>query len=405
VAKTTEHLSTGAAQAHPDDAALPESLIRPPGTHPDPVRGPAALGAAHARVEAAEKAATAKAEKEAAEARNADPGSEGNDKPGLPQPPTADDGPRHLSGIRRSQWWPILKRTGKQFNSDNLTVWAAALTYYGILSLFPALLVLISALRLTGRGTTQRVLDSLTSTAPGPTRTVLTTAVTNLQQGQQSTAGILAVVGVLAALWSASGYIGAFMQASNAIYSVPEGRPIWKKLPIRLGITVAAGLIVAVAALSIVFTGGLAKQVGKLLHLGSTVVLVWDIAKWPVLVLLISLLFALLYWGAPNARHGGFRWVTPGSLVAVLVWIAASAGFAVYVGNFGSYNKTYGSLAAVIVFLVWMWISNLAVLLGAELDAEIQRSRAVQAGHPAGEEPYMALRDDHSVDAGDEAAL
>ena len=311
---------------------------------------------------------------------------------------TAIDGPTKLSDLSARSWWQVLQRTTKQFSEDRLTVWAAALTYYGILSLFPALLVLLAALRLTGKDTTQRLLDDLKDTAPGPTRSVLTNAVANLQHGQESTAGVLAVVGLVAALWSASSYVGAFMQASNAIYDVPEGRPIWKKLPIRLGITVGAGLIVLVAALSIVFTGGLAYHLGTLLHLGSGVVRVWDIVKWPVLAALVSLLFTMLYWAAPNARQGGFRWVTPGSALAVLIWVAASAGFAVYVANFGSYNKTYGSLAAVIIFLVWMWITNLAILLGAEFDAELQRGRAIDAGHPLDDEPYLPLRDTRKID-------
>jgi membrane protein len=276
---------------------------------------------------------------------------------------------------------------------DNITDWAAALTYYGMLSLFPGLLVFLSALGLAGRRTTQRIIDSLTSLAPGPTRDLLSNAVAGLQNGHRSTAGVLAIAGLLGALWSASGYVGAFMRACNAIYDVPEGRPAWKKLPIRVGVTILTGVVVLIIALSVVLTGALARKVGDLLHLGSGVVTAWDIAKWPVLLMLISLLFALLYWAAPNARSGGFRWVSPGSLLAVLVWVAASAGFAVYVANFGSYNKTYGSLAAVIIFLVWLWISNIALLLGAEFDAELQRSRAAEAGHPPKDEPYIELRD------------
>jgi membrane protein len=179
---------------------------------------------------------------------------------------------------------------------------------------------------------------------------------------------------------------------------VPEGRPIWKKLPTRLGITVVAGVIVLVGAIAVVFTGSLARQLGKALGVGSSAVTIWDIAKWPVLIILISLLFAMFYWAAPNAKHGGFKWVTPGSLLAVLIWIAASALFAVYVANFSSYNKTYGSLAAIIVFLVWLWITNLAILFGAEFDAEMQRERAILAGRPADDEPYMELRDTSKID-------
>jgi membrane protein len=211
-------------------------------------------------------------------------------------------------------------------------------------------------------------------------------------------AGLAALIGIAVAFWSASGYIAAFMRASNAIYDVPEGRPIWKTLPIRLAVTILTGVILIVAALIVVFTGPLAEQLGRALGAGGLAVTVWSIAKWPVLVILVSLLFALLYWAAPNARQGGFRWVTPGGLLAVIIWLAASGGFAVYVANFSSYNKTYGSLAAVIIFLVWLWITNIAILLGAEFDAEMQRSRAIQAGHDEVDEPYVDLRDTRKLD-------
>lgn len=331
-----------------------------------------------------------------------------NDSPSnatLPNKPTAQDGPASPTRLGKRSWWGVLKRTGKQVGEDKLTTWAAALTYYGILSIFPGLLVLIAVLKLTGQSTTDKVLNNITAIAPGPARSILTNAIKNLQQGQSSTAGVLAVVGILGALWSASGYIGSFMQAANAIYDVPEGRPVWKKLPTRLAITIVAGIIIGATALSVVFTGALARQLGKLLGLGSTAVTVWDIVKWPVIVLLISLLFALLYWAGPNVRHGGFKWITPGSLLAVVIWIIASAGFALYVANFSSYNKTYGSLAAIIVFLVWLWISNLAILVGAEFDAEMQRGRAIEAGHGPHDEPYMELRDTRKVDRAADADL
>jgi membrane protein len=155
----------------------------------------------------------------------------------------------------------------------------------------------------------------------------------------------------------------------------------------------------------VVFTGSLARQLGQLLGIGTTAVTVWDIAKWPVIVILISLLFAVLYWAGPNVKHGGFKWITPGSLLAVLIWIVASAGFAFYVAKFSSYNKTYGSLAAVIVFLVWLWITNLAILVGAEFDAEMQRGRAIEAGHDPDDEPYVQLRDTHKLDKAPDSDL
>jgi membrane protein len=288
-------------------------------------------------------------------------------------------------------WWAAVKRTVREFRADNLSDRAAALTYYSVLSIFPALLVLISLVDLAGPTTIQTLLDNLGQVAPGSVNQILATAIQNLQQTHGS-AGVLALVSLAAALWLSSRYIAAFMRASNAIYDVPEGRPVWKTLPIRIGVTVVVMVLLAVSAVAVVATGGLASRLGRLLGIGRTAVTVWDLAKWPVLLLIVGFLFGLLYWASPNARQP-FRWVTPGGILAVVVWVLASAGFAVYVANFGSYNKTYGSLASVIVFLVWLWLSNTAILLGAELNAELERGRAIAAGHPPEEEPYMELRD------------
>ena len=197
------------------------------------------------------------------------------------------------------------------------------------------------------------------------------------------------------ALWLASRYVAAFMRASNAIYDVPEGRPVWKTLPIRVGVTVVVMVLLAVSAVAVVATGGLAERLGRLLGIGRTPVKVWDLAKWPVLLLIVGFLFALLYWASPNARQP-FRWITPGGILAVVVWVVASAAFALYVANFNSYNKTYGSLASVIIFLVWLWLSNTAILLGAELNAELERGRAIAAGHPPDQEPWSCATPESS---------
>jgi membrane protein len=292
-------------------------------------------------------------------------------------------------------WWAAVKRTVREFRVDNLSDWAAALTYYAVLSIFPALLVLVSLVDLAGQGTIQALLDNLGRVAPGSVNDILAAAIRNLQQTRGS-AGVLALVGLAAALWSASGYIAAFMRASNAIYDVPEGRPVWKTLPIRIGVTVLVMVLLAVSAVAVVATGGLADRIGRVLGIGSAAITAWDIAKWPVLLLVVSFLFALLYWASPNAKQG-FRLVTPGGTLAVVVWVAASLAFGLYVANFGSFNKTYGSLASVIVFLVWLWLSNTAILLGAELNAELERGRAIATGHPADEEPYMELRDTRKI--------
>src|SRR5215207_13008 len=265
--------------------------------------------------------------------------------------------PQRPTQLPGGSWWAAVKRTVREFQVDNLSDWAAALTYYSVLSIFPALLVVISLVDLAGPGTTQTLLDNLGQVAPGSVNQILATDIDNLQQTRGS-AGLLALVSLATALWLASRYVAAFMRASNAIYDVPEGRPVWKTLPIRIGVTVVVMVLLAVSA-----------------------VRVWDMAKWPVLLLIVGFLFALLYWASPNARQP-FRWITPGGILAVVVWVVASVAFALYVANFGSYNKTYGSLAGVIIFLVWLWLSNTAILLGAELNAELERSRAIAAGHP-----------------------
>ncbi|QFZ18036.1 YihY/virulence factor BrkB family protein [Saccharothrix syringae] len=305
----------------------------------------------------------------------------------------APDAPTKLP---KRSWWGVLKRTVKEFNDDNLTDWAAALTYYAVLSLFPGILLLTSLLGLLGPNSTQTIVDSLDVLGPGEAKDFIAQGIQNLQQSRAS--GPLAIVGLVTALWSASGYVGAFMRASNSIYDVEEGRPFWKVIPLRLGLTVGVVVLLALTALGVTLTGGVSRWLGDLIGLGPTFVTVWDIAKWPVLFLLASAAIGLLYWASPNVRQPSFLWITPGGLLAVLVWVAASTGFALYVANFSSYNKTYGSLAGVIVFLVWLWISNLALLLGAELDAELERGRRMETGESSGQDPVAPPRDTRAMD-------
>jgi len=307
----------------------------------------------------------------------------------------APDEPTDLGG---RGWWAALKRTVKEFKDDNLTDWAAALTYYAVLAIFPALIVLVSILGLVGESATQPLIDNLGAVAPGPAKEIFTSAIENLQ-GDQGAAGVLFVVGILAALWSASGYVAAFMRASNSIYDMPEGRPAWKTLPVRVGLTVVLLVLLAISTIAVVLTGGLAERVGDVIGLGSTAVTVWNIAKWPVLLLVVSFMFALLYWAAPNVKQPGFRWVSPGGILAVVGWLIASGAFAFYVGNFGSYNKTYGALGGVVVFLVWLWISNIVILLGAEFNAELERGRAIEGGmRPEDKEPFAEPRDTRKME-------
>jgi membrane protein len=308
---------------------------------------------------------------------------------------TTQAAPSRPSKLRASSLSHALKRTVAEFREDNLTDWAAALTYYGILSIFPALIVFVSIIGLIGAPVTEPLLDNIGTFAPSEAKDILTQAVQELERGRGG-AGVLAVVAFAGGLWSASAYVAAFIRASNIVWDVEEGRPVWKTLPLRIGLTLVLMILLAASALLVVFTGPLAEKGGELLGVSDVVVTAWDIGKWPLLVLLVSLMLAILYYAAPNVRQPGFRWVTPGSVLAVVVWILASVAFALYVAAFGSYNKTYGSFGGVIVFLVWLWLTNVAVLLGAELNAELERRRQIEAGHPPDREPYLPRRDEPS---------
>ncbi|MEV5612496.1 YihY/virulence factor BrkB family protein [Streptomyces sp. NPDC052225] len=312
--------------------------------------------------------------------------------PGTAAEPDTSAEPDDPTDLPARSWLAVLRRTGKEFLDDDLPDRAAALTYYGVLSLFPALLVLVSLLGVAGETATHKVLDNLRQLTPGPVRDLLDDSVRQLQDSG-GTSGVVAAVSLVAAVWSASGYVAAFIRTANAVYDTPEGRPVWKLTPLRLALTVTLMVLLAVSATIVVFTGPLAERAGDAIGVGDAAVTTWNIAKWPVLLILVVLMVALLFWRAPNVRGPGFRWLSPGSLLAVLLWLVASGGFALYVANFASYNKTYGALAGVIIFLIWLWLSNLAILLGLEFDAELARQRAISGGLPEGEEPYVEPRD------------
>jgi membrane protein len=289
-------------------------------------------------------------------------------------------GPGRL-GLR--SWWGAARRTAGEFRDDDLTDRAAALTYYAVLSLFPALVVLVSIVGLFGdpRATTDAITDiveelgpqSATATFAGPIEQIT---------ADRGRAGVLLVLGVLFALWTASGYVGAFTRAANAIYEVEEGRPFWKLRPQQLAITLGMVLLLALVLLALVLTGPVAEAIGSAVGLGDAALTAWHIGKWPALAIVVAVMFAVLYYLTPNVRLPGLRWITPGSVLALSIWIAASALFALYVSNFSSYDKTYGTLGGVVSFLVWMWIGNLAMLLGVEMNAELERGRELEAGVP-----------------------
>ncbi|HMU27330.1 MAG TPA: YihY/virulence factor BrkB family protein [Solirubrobacterales bacterium] len=274
-----------------------------------------------------------------------------------------------------------IKRSGTEFIEDGMTDWAAALTYYGLLSLFPMLIALVSIIGLFAdpATTTEKLTEIVSNLGPDTAADTFKGPVEGLTSNRGAS-GVTFVIGLVLAIWAASGYIGAFSRASNVIFETREGRPFWKLKPLQLGVTLAMVLILALLAIGLVMTGPVVRAVAEPLGIGSTAVDVWNYAKWPVMIVLVLTLFAVLFHFSPNVRTGRFRFFTPGAGVALLVWILASAGFAFYVGNFGSYNETYGTLGGFVVLLIWFWISNLAVLFGLELNSEFERSRQISAG-------------------------
>jgi membrane protein len=292
-------------------------------------------------------------------------------------------GPAHP---RKATATETLKRMVSEFSEDNLTDSAAALTYYAVLSIFPALLALVSIVGLVGdpQTVTKQATDIVTSIGPASAADTLKGPIEGLTKSS-GTAGIMLIVGIAAALWTASGYVGAFMRASNVIYEVEEGRSFIKLRPLQMLVTLALVLMLAVVLLALVLTGPIASKVGSAIGIGSSAVTAWNIGKWPVLFIVVVCMIALLYYASPNARLRGLKSIVPGAALAIVVWLLASAAFAFYVANFGSYNKTYGALGGVIVFLVWLWITNVAILLGAELNAELERTRQLKQGTPEAE--------------------
>jgi membrane protein len=299
----------------------------------------------------------------------------------------------------RTGAWPTLKRTATEFMEDGMMDWAAALTYYGLLALFPALIALVSLLGVFGdpETTTRQLTDIVTEIGPSSAADTFSGPIESITSNQ-SAAGILLFAGLGVALWSASGYVAAFTRASNVAWETPEGRPFYKLRPLQILITLLMLILLALIAISLVLTGPIVDAVGGAIGVGDTALTVWDIAKWPVLLLAVVLMFSLLFYSTPNVKVPGFRWVTPGSAVAVVVALLASAAFAFYVANFSSYDKTYGTLGGVVSVLVWMWIINLSLMFGVELNAERERGRELEAGVPRAEREIQIEPRDEPAD-------
>ena len=307
----------------------------------------------------------------------------------------SDDAPEAAS------WTYPLKTAFAKFSNDQGTDLAAALTYYSVLAIFPAIIALVSMLGVFGQGpsTVQAVLDIAGDFVPAETIDTIRPTIESLTES--SAAGFGLAVGLLGALWSASGYVGAFGRALNRIYGFREGRPVWRLRPAMLLVTFVVVVLYAMTVLSLVLTGPVARSVGDVVGLGDTAVLAWNVAKWPVVLLMVVGIVAVLYWATPNVEQPGFRWLSGGAAFAVLVWILASGGFGLYVSMAGNYDATYGSLAGVIVFLLWLWITNIALLLGAELDVELERRRELKEGMPAEQEILLPPRDTAGIEKAD----
>lgn len=358
-----------AAKTRPSDgdAATPPAATPPAETNPlgepSPERVKAQDAAAAADAPARTDAQQVPTPAQAAETAERDP-----------------DAPDSPTEIEPRGWLATFKRAGKGFKEDGLQDWAAALTYYSVLSLFPLLIVLVALVGVFGEypRTVNAMLDIVREVAPGSTADTVETSISGIVRDKGG-AGALLGVGLVTALWSASGYIGAFMRAANGVYDVEETRPFWKLRPLQLAITAVMVVLIALLAIGFVISGSVARALGDTIGLGDTAVTIWNIAKWPVMLLVAVVMIALLTWVGPNVKQPKLRWITPGAAVGLTVLILASVGFAFYVGNFGSYNATYGALGGVIVFLIWLWIANLALLFGVELDAELERQRKLES--------------------------
>jgi membrane protein len=312
-----------------------------------------------------------------------------------PDDPRKPDSPTDLT---KPSAFYVLRKTAREFGADQCTDLAAALTYYAVLSIFPALVAVVSLLGVFGEG--QRTTDALLQIVGeiGP-RSIADTLRQSIQQLVESpAAGVALVIGLLGAVWSASAYVGAFGRAMNRIYEIEEGRPVWKLRPLQLVITLGGLIMAAAAAVMLAVSGPVASAIGSTIGLGDVALTAWSILRWPVIVILMILAVATLYYATPNVRQPKFRWISVGAGVAIITWIVASALFGVYVAHFGNYNKTYGALAGVIVFLLWLWITNLALLFGAELDSELERGRQLQAGMPAERDLQLPARDTRVVE-------
>ncbi|GAA1952592.1 YihY/virulence factor BrkB family protein [Microbacterium deminutum] len=312
-----------------------------------------------------------------------------------PDDPAKPDSPDDLD---KRSWKYVLVKTLREFSSDQCTDIAASLTYYAVLSIFPGLIAIFSLLGVVGQGkaASDAILGIVDQVAPGDTAAAIRGPIEQI--ASSPAAGFALISGILLAIWAASGYVGAFSRAMNRIYEIDEGRPFWKLKPVQLLVTVIAIVLMVAAAIILVVSGPVTAAVGTALGVGPAAQILWSILKWPVLVFIVVLIVAVLYYATPNAKQPKFRWISIGALLAIVVLAVATLAFGFYIANFSNYDKTYGSLAGIVIFLLWLWIANLALLFGAEFDAELERGRQLQAGIAAEEELQLPPRDTRKSD-------
>ena len=312
------------------------------------------------------------------------------------------DGP---SEVKKPAWKYVFKRTVAEFGKDKCTDLAAGLTYFAVLAIFPGILALLSLLGLFGQAqaTTDAVMGVVGELAPPQALETIRGPIENLASNQA--AGLTFVIGLLGAIWSASGYVTAFSRAMNRVYEVEEGRPFIKLRPQMLLVTVVVLVLIVIMGLLLVLTGPVAQAVGDAIGIGSTAVTIWDIAKWPVMVFFAVLMIATLYYGTPNIQQPKFRWMSMGGFIALLVLAVTTAGFSLYVANSDSYQATYGAIAGVIILLLWIWLANLSLLFGAEFDAEMERGRQLQGGIEAEDTIQLPPRDTKAAEKTHEKQL
>lgn len=325
-----------------------------------------------------------------------------HDRPDNDAPADARDDP-HADGshpevtVDKPIWFYVVRRTLRNFVAHRAVDLAAALTYYAVFAAVPALIALVSTLALVGRSeqVVEGMLRVVAELAPESATDTIQPVIERVAASPSAGLGLL--LGLLGALWSASAYVGAFGRAMNTVFQVEEGRPIWKLRPHVLLVTTILLTLVSTVATALVVSGPIAVAIGRAVGLADTTVRLWNTAKWPIVLLLVVVVVTLLYYGTPNVRRPKVRLFSAGAVVAIAGWILASLGLAYYVSRFSTYDATYGSLAGVIVFLLWLWITNIALMFGAELDAEVERSRQLRAGIPAEVSLQLPMRDRSAV--------